>query len=195
MQMSSPESYKSESLVSQRRHSLYSDYPNLQPAATSVLGSNANASLQVLSTRSVKDDTHLQPMPHGLQTLPSQATKGEAISGPGQRLAMGESLLNFSPPRLMYPPMSLNIMGGVKPFHKADDASQRYASMTSTIIYPATRESVTQYENKPSFDILQPNQRGGKRGPFRDPSLREQTAQTRKIGSCIRCRMQRIRVS
>lgn len=46
-----------------------------------------------------------------------------------------------------------------------------------------------------NFDILLPNQRGGKRGPFKDPSLREQTAQTRKIGSCIRCRMQRIRVS
>jgi hypothetical protein len=45
-----------------------------------------------------------------------------------------------------------------------------------------------------NFDILLPNQRGGKRGPFRDPNLREQTAQTRKIGSCIRCRMQRIRV-
>lgn len=34
----------------------------------------------------------------------------------------------------------------------------------------------------------------GKRGPFRDPVLREQTAQTRKRGSCIRCKMQRIRV-
>ncbi|KAI5466070.1 hypothetical protein BGZ63DRAFT_347684 [Mariannaea sp. PMI_226] len=44
-----------------------------------------------------------------------------------------------------------------------------------------------------NFDILLPNQRGGKRGPFKDLSLREQTAQTRKIGSCIRCRMQRIR--
>lgn len=44
-----------------------------------------------------------------------------------------------------------------------------------------------------SFDIILPNQRGGKRGPFKDPTLREQTAQTRKIGSCIRCRMQRIR--
>lgn len=44
-----------------------------------------------------------------------------------------------------------------------------------------------------NFDILLPNQRGGKRGPFRDLNLREQTAQTRKIGSCIRCRMQRIR--
>jgi hypothetical protein len=35
----------------------------------------------------------------------------------------------------------------------------------------------------------------GKRGPFRDAALREETAYTRKIGCCIRCRMQRIRVS
>jgi hypothetical protein len=34
-----------------------------------------------------------------------------------------------------------------------------------------------------------------KRGPFKDQDQREKTALTRKIGSCIRCRMQRIRVS
>ena len=33
-----------------------------------------------------------------------------------------------------------------------------------------------------------------KRGPFKNQVEREQTAQTRRIGSCIRCRMQRIRV-
>ncbi|KAF4463562.1 hypothetical protein FALBO_9615 [Fusarium albosuccineum] len=48
-------------------------------------------------------------------------------------------------------------------------------------------------DQQANFEILLPNQRGGKRGPFKDPNLREQTAQTRKIGSCIRCRMQRIR--
>lgn len=37
--------------------------------------------------------------------------------------------------------------------------------------------------------------RPGKRGPFTDPSLRQETAHTRRIGCCIRCRMQRIRVS
>ena len=37
--------------------------------------------------------------------------------------------------------------------------------------------------------------RGPKRGPFQDVNLRRQTAATRKIGSCIRCRMQRIRVT
>ncbi|POR31222.1 Uncharacterized protein TPAR_08564 [Tolypocladium paradoxum] len=49
-------------------------------------------------------------------------------------------------------------------------------------------------QHQPSnFDILFPDQRGGKRGPFKDPKLREETAQTRRTGSCIRCRMQRIR--
>lgn len=52
-----------------------------------------------------------------------------------------------------------------------------------------------QYALQPNFDIMQPNQRGGKRGPFKDPVLREKTAKTRKMGSCVRCRMQRIRVS
>ncbi len=33
-----------------------------------------------------------------------------------------------------------------------------------------------------------------RRGPFRNQHDRERTAETRRIGSCIRCRMQRIRV-
>lgn len=37
--------------------------------------------------------------------------------------------------------------------------------------------------------------KGPRRGPFLDIILRRQTAETRKIGSCIRCAMQRIRVS
>ena len=50
-------------------------------------------------------------------------------------------------------------------------------------------------DHQDNFGNFLSNQRGGKRGPFKDPNLREQTALTRKIGSCIRCRMQRIRVS
>lgn len=34
-----------------------------------------------------------------------------------------------------------------------------------------------------------------RRGPFKDQEARQKTAETRKRGSCIRCRMQRIRVS
>lgn len=45
--------------------------------------------------------------------------------------------------------------------------------------------------------LMLPNQKppATKRGPFKDLQKREKTAQVRKIGSCIRCRMQRIRVS
>jgi hypothetical protein len=39
-----------------------------------------------------------------------------------------------------------------------------------------------------------PHARTTKRGPFRDHDERLATAYTRRIGSCIRCRMQRIRV-
>jgi hypothetical protein len=46
------------------------------------------------------------------------------------------------------------------------------------------------------LDVVFPNQRPppAKRGPFKTHMARQQTAHTRKIGSCIRCRMQRIRV-
>lgn len=48
-----------------------------------------------------------------------------------------------------------------------------------------------------NLEMVFPNQRAppAKRGPFKDHVQRQQTAHTRKIGSCIRCRMQRIRVS
>lgn len=47
-----------------------------------------------------------------------------------------------------------------------------------------------------TFDLF-PHQRTipARRGPFKDHGMREKTARTRKMGSCIRCRMQRIRVS
>ncbi|KAI1814466.1 hypothetical protein GGS20DRAFT_576820 [Poronia punctata] len=46
-----------------------------------------------------------------------------------------------------------------------------------------------------AVDIIQAQQRPipAKRGPFRNQNDRERTAETRRIGSCIRCRMQRIR--
>lgn len=55
----------------------------------------------------------------------------------------------------------------------------------------------TQSVGQPSrgLDMVQPQQRPppAKRGPFKSNDAREKTAETRRIGSCIRCRMQRIR--
>ncbi|TDZ60799.1 Satratoxin biosynthesis SC3 cluster transcription factor SAT20 [Colletotrichum trifolii] len=46
-----------------------------------------------------------------------------------------------------------------------------------------------------NFDIVYHHQRppASKRGPFKDPRARQETAITRRIGSCVRCKMQRIR--
>ncbi|KAM0440132.1 hypothetical protein ACHAQK_005929 [Fusarium lateritium] len=74
-----------------------------------------------------------------------------------------------------------------------DTVSQYGMLINGQIGEDAVQNGWSLMDQHPNFDILLPNQRGGKRGPFKDHNLREQTAQTRKIGSCIRCRMQRIR--
>ncbi|OTB02121.1 hypothetical protein M426DRAFT_205855 [Hypoxylon sp. CI-4A] len=54
----------------------------------------------------------------------------------------------------------------------------------------------THIAGKPrELDIVQSDQRppAARRGPFKSNDDREKTAETRRIGSCIRCRMQRIR--
>lgn len=61
---------------------------------------------------------------------------------------------------------------------------------------PISAITVARAHAQPDFaDPHWAGPRPGKRGPFRDPGLRRETAHTRKIGCCIRCRMQRIRVS
>jgi hypothetical protein len=40
-----------------------------------------------------------------------------------------------------------------------------------------------------------PSQKPQRRGPFMDQQLREETSSTRKLKACVRCRMQKIRVS
>lgn len=53
---------------------------------------------------------------------------------------------------------------------------------------------VAREQQRLDYDILPPNQKGGRRGPFKDPVKRIETAVCRKVGSCLRCRHQRIRV-
>lgn len=58
--------------------------------------------------------------------------------------------------------------------------------------------AITPYMGEANFDVsVRPHQRppAARRGPFKDESDRKKTAQTRRDGCCIRCRMQRIRVS
>ena len=63
--------------------------------------------------------------------------------------------------------------------------------------YPQVAESAEGINQAHGLDLVLASQKPAqaKRGPFRTNDEREATAETRKIGSCIRCRMQRIRVS
>jgi hypothetical protein len=80
-------------------------------------------------------------------------------------------------------------------YHYNVSPSQNLAQPTAqAAIFEETNNPVGQNQDSNADNQLS-TQRNGKRGPFRDQVLREQTAQTRRMGSCLRCRMQRIRVS
>ncbi|KAJ2907079.1 hypothetical protein MKZ38_008647 [Zalerion maritima] len=77
--------------------------------------------------------------------------------------------------------------------HGPPTSQQRFPGDNAPYIYGHNMYSAQQY---PGYDVVWPP--GGrppsaKRGPFKNNADREKTAQTRRIGSCIRCRMQRIR--
>ncbi|KAI2619405.1 hypothetical protein GGS26DRAFT_584656 [Hypomontagnella submonticulosa] len=75
-----------------------------------------------------------------------------------------------------------------------DSSSLRHNS-TSEDMSPQEVDSSGISSKTRELDIVQPNQRPppARRGPFKSNDERQKTAETRRIGSCIRCRMQRIR--
>lgn len=61
-------------------------------------------------------------------------------------------------------------------------------------IFEASCSEDTAFATTQNADIMTSPKRGQpKRGPFLDATLRMETAELRKIGSCIRCKIQRIR--
>ena len=79
--------------------------------------------------------------------------------------------------------------GSIPGMHQGYMGEQAFGLKNDAMRYEMQQRST-------AFDML-PNSRtiSARRGPFKNHDQREQTAHTRKIGSCIRCRMQRIRVS
>ncbi|KAI1266794.1 hypothetical protein F5Y18DRAFT_416103 [Xylariaceae sp. FL1019] len=71
--------------------------------------------------------------------------------------------------------------------------TRRYTTNKASV--DMTDEGTHPSKQASDLDVAQPNQRPppARRGPFKSQDARERTAETRRIGSCIRCRMQRIR--
>jgi hypothetical protein len=89
--------------------------------------------------------------------------------------------------------MNPNVFG--TPFETTPETAGRCNSGRE--VYNRTPDGTETFSQHHGLDIVLSNERPppAKRGPFKTTEDRERTAQTRKIGSCIRCRMQRIRVS
>lgn len=82
------------------------------------------------------------------------------------------------------------------PYVSPGGDSSRYSAAVGFIPLDGSGDGAPAHQPA-NLDIVSSHQRPppAKRGPFKSNVERERTAETRKIGSCIRCRMQRIRVS
>lgn len=113
----------------------------------------------------------------------------------GTQVIGGSSPLRHGPAPDLRPANPLLVdMGTTSSYvynYNVPSAQNLARATTQSALFEERANAVAQKQH-PTADN---QQRNGKRGPFRDQALREQTAQTRRMGSCLRCRMQRIRVS
>lgn len=80
------------------------------------------------------------------------------------------------------------------PYMSPRNEATQYSSNTG---YPPLGVETRLTNHSTHLDVVSNQQRPppSRRGPFKSKAERDKTAETRKLGSCIRCRMQRIRVS
>lgn len=81
--------------------------------------------------------------------------------------------------------------GGASQYNMAPSYGGRTPAMVDSGPARTMAYQDSQYDPMVSNAMIRPSH---KRGPFKNDRDREGTAHTRKIGSCVRCRMQRIRV-
>ncbi|CAH0026566.1 unnamed protein product [Clonostachys rhizophaga] len=192
MQVLIPKSYNSNAVESEQQTPLHSDQPSTPLPQLSGFAASDPAYSPLLTAEASSSQG---------QGFIGPIIKAESPTGPDALVFQAEHPLDTPVPAM--PSYSRNVpaQGGREVvFHQSESLASLSARYNLCPSHAAasrsnamSRDHAAPHEHHPTFDILQPNQRGGKRGPFKDPSLREQTAQTRKIGSCIRCRMQRIR--
>lgn len=121
---------------------------------------------------------------------------GDAISFPNlntsdHHLSTGEGLSDPYGDNLMDMAVSSTL-------HQQSSIPARTAGFAMPPAYATScvkTEEVDMSAHCNSLDVVFPHQRppASKRGPFKDQKAREETAATRKNGSCIRCKMQRVR--
>ncbi|KAI0164714.1 hypothetical protein GGR57DRAFT_209438 [Xylariaceae sp. FL1272] len=133
---------------------------------------------------------------------PERPTAIQPITSPDEMVYPGPGPIgNYAEqPEVQYssPDSSSSNMTIVKSHQTASpdqsvERTRRYTTNKTSV--DLTDEGTRPSKQAPDLDVVQPNQRPppARRGPFKSQDARERTAETRRIGSCIRCRMQRIR--
>ncbi|KAL7924033.1 hypothetical protein ACQKWADRAFT_35614 [Trichoderma austrokoningii] len=203
--------------LSSQQSMLPNDLLNFDPLALGIYPAYGDASLQDLPlsgyTNQLEsagyEQQHTRPGSH--HDGPGQVASSEPYS-----LSVDQAV-DAVPPEDEIPVGRAQVTGGDSPLRHGPPPQLRPAARpllvdietTSSNVYgynatsaqilarPTTQPAMSEeranavaQKQQPTADI---QQRSGKRGPFRDQALREQTAQTRRMGSCLRCRMQRIR--
>lgn len=95
------------------------------------------------------------------------------------------------------PPYLVNMAAQISPYdgHSVMNLPSCFYPAQGLDVRPGTENGCVQDESAVANFYPAPKTTQLRRGPFKDQDSREKTALTRKMGSCIRCRMQRIRVS
>lgn len=103
----------------------------------------------------------------------------------------------YSHPSLANPAMNLYPQQAVERYAPPPQTIASHGYISSEAPLPEVFDYFPLVSHGGDLSVVMQNQKppATKRGPFKDLKKREITAQVRKVGSCIRCRMQRIRVS
>ncbi|OAA68489.1 hypothetical protein SPI_00684 [Niveomyces insectorum RCEF 264] len=196
---------------------LLSVQPNTRSESMCYPNDQSPTTFSVTEKTEATDTTNpiLASMPP-LPSWPAELPIGAICTEDTSSTAVGNAT-HFSPPVLPETAAAMMSVNASSTIHETnllsspiedEQTSPPTSSPTAASYYPPTSQPVhhhhhlqnqlpvTSYMGETSMHLtVQPHPRplAARRGPFKDHVERQKTAQTRKIGSCIRCRMQRIR--
>lgn len=166
------------------------DYPSLQTEPRPVVSQPENGEQLAYSNPPIPEYYNEPQMARGLPlsqdtARPTALMQGQIMSAPGPSPGLFSGTVSLHRP-------SSGADSGVSRYSVAP----AYGGRGQVVVGDGSDHALMYHDSNYGAMLPSPmNRPAARRGPFKNNDDREKTAQTRKIGSCVRCRMQRIRVS
>ncbi|PKS06558.1 hypothetical protein jhhlp_007306 [Lomentospora prolificans] len=166
------------------------NYPALQPSPQPEMDQNDNRGQLNFNTHSSVSDYYVND-----NQLTTSVALDTDISRPGSMVQEHPiSAVQCSPQfsdALPQPHSDGGLGNAVARYNNIPNYGGRaHVNTNNTVSYPDMMHRGSPFDAMLTSPLNRP---AARRGPFKNNDDREKTAQTRKIGSCVRCRMQRIR--